>query len=246
MRKFFVPLKDIRGSIITITGDDVHHIRKVLRMNIGDHLIVSDGNGKDYLCIIVSFLKDTIKCKIKDRLNTNAESPISIVLYQCLPKSDKMDLIIQKCTELGIKEIVPVISSRTIVKLKDEKTEKKLERWNKIARESAKQCNRAYVPMVRPPLDFEEALREISELDLGIIPWERENEKSLKCILRNRSGAKDIGIIVGPEGGFSAEEVNKAKEYGLISVKLGPRILRTETAGFVLVTIIMYEIGDIG
>jgi len=246
MHKFFVTPKDIRGNSITITGEDVHHIKKVLRMDIGDELMVSDGNGKDYICKIDSFLKGIVKCTIIEKLNVNAESPLSIILYQCLPKSDKMELIIQKCTELGVKEIVPVISSRTIVKMEDDKRDKKLERWNKIARESAKQSNRAYVPIVRPPLNFEKALEEISELDLGIIPWEKENGNGLKHVLRDRKGVRDIGIMIGPEGGFSNEEVDKARKCGLISVTLGPRILRTETAGFVIVSIVMYEIGDMG
>jgi 16S rRNA (uracil1498-N3)-methyltransferase len=158
-----------------------------------------------------------------------------------------MDMIIQKCTELGIVKIVPVITERTIVQIKDKKAEtKKIQRWQKVADSAAKQCKRGVIPKVTQPVSFEEMIHNLSTYDLKIIPYEQERKEGLKNILSTNKEYKKVAIIIGPEGGFEQDEVIKAQNAGITSITLGPRILRTETAGFVALSILMYEIGDLG
>lgn len=242
MPKFFVSKENINDHIITLEGDNAKHIGNVLRAKIGDKITVCDGEGRDYECEIEEITKGSVAAKITDIFSNNNEPSIKITLYQGLPKADKMELVIQKCIEIGIDRIVPVKTEHTVVKLEG-KEEKKLQRWNKIAEAAAKQCGRGKIPRVCGIMSFKDAVIEASGLDSAIIPYEKERNNSLKSFAKEFRG-ESIGIFIGPEGGFSEEEISFAKERGISSVTLGRRILRTETAGLVASVILLYELED--
>ncbi|QXM06201.1 16S rRNA (uracil(1498)-N(3))-methyltransferase [Crassaminicella indica] len=250
MHRFFVDRKNIseeKKEIIIDYREDVKHIGKVLRLCKEDCIEVCDGNNNDYIGKIISISKSQIKLEILERKICDTEPQIQVALFQGIPKSSKMDMIVQKCTELGIYKIVPIITERTIVQLKDKKAEiKKIERWQKIADSAAKQCKRGIIPKVEAPLSFEEMLNSLADYDLKIIPYEQEKKVGLKNILSRNKEYKKIAIIIGPEGGFEYEEIIKAHNAGIVPIMLGPRILRTETAGLVALSVLMYEIGDLG
>ena len=242
MPRFFVDKKDITDKEIHITGEDVKHITKVLRLRVGEELEVCDKCGTDYRCVISSFGDGEVVAEIKESMKNSAEPPVEVTLYQGMPKSDKMDYIIQKCVELGISRIVPVITKRTVSVPKD--AEKKTARWQKIAEEAAKQCGRGAIPTVEVAIDFKEAMRRFAEDNAkNLMPYECERENSLKTVLKETDGSK-FNIFIGPEGGFDEKEVELAKGSGAKVVTLGPRIMRTETAPLAVVSAIMYELGD--
>lgn len=240
MQRFYVNKNGVTEGLITITGDDAMHISKVLRLGAGDELIVCDGEGNDYFCQIENALKTEVTLKIIKTQQNNTEPPIEITLYQAIPKSDKMEYIIQKCVELGVTFVVPVESKYCVAKLKDDK---KLVRWQKIADEASKQCGRGRKTVIHPPVAFKDAVKNIPDGSLKIIPYENEKENKLKNTLKNSKLSK-ISVFIGPEGGFSEEEIALAKENGIIPVTLGPRILRTETAPIAVISACMYELGD--
>ncbi|WP_430349334.1 16S rRNA (uracil(1498)-N(3))-methyltransferase [Thermoanaerobacterium thermosaccharolyticum] len=245
MRKFFVKNEDIKDGIARINGDDAHHIINVLRFKIGTKLIISNGKNQ-YIVTILDIENSSVILKIIEEYNQVVESPINITLYQGLPKSDKMDLIIQKCTEIGIKKIVPVETEFSTIKIKEKNIYNKINRWKKISLEASKQSGRSIVPDVLVPVGFKDALESLNEFDLCLIPYEKETNMRLKDVLKKNFDAKNICVFIGPEGGFSENEIMAAIEYGAIPVTLGPRILRTETAGIVTSSIILYEFGDLG
>ena len=248
MSRFFTDSRyvDKEAGRLIITGDDVNHIKNVLRAVSGDKLVVSDGNGKEYSVSIESFEKDRITASIIDIAANVTEPPIDITIFQGVPKSDKMETIIQKCVELGVKKIVPVLTERTVVRFKGLKDmESKTARWRRISQEAAKQCNRGIVPEVEMPLKLEIAFAASREYALSLIPYENEVDSSLrKYVGKYESGS--ICIFIGPEGGFDESEIEKAQQCGIMPVTLGPRILRTETAGSAVLSILMYELGDMG
>ncbi|MDI3534434.1 MAG: rRNA (uracil1498-N3)-methyltransferase [Thermosediminibacterales bacterium] len=246
MARFFVNPKDFFDNQVVISGTEANHISRVLRMKPGQKITVSDGCGKDFLAEIIEINKDCVKAEIIVKTTTVNEPLLDVVLFQSLPKFDKMDIVIQKTTELGIKAIYPVITERTVVKLNEKKIHERQKRWSRIAREAAKQSNRSCIPKVGQVMDFKSALNMINEFSLTIIPWEEEKRHNLKQILRNSAGIKKISFFIGPEGGFTQNEVDLAMKKGAQPVSLGPRILRTETAGIALSAILMYELGDIG
>jgi len=244
MPRFFVDKSNVTADSVNITGDDVNHIKRVLRLRLGEIITVNDLDGTDYQVKLESFDEESIYGSIISSCPNTTESMLDITLFQGLPKSDKMDLIIQKSVELGVKKIVPVLTERTIVKISGEKDARnKVVRWQRIALEAAKQCNRGFIPQVVAPVDFDEALKMAAEAELGIIPYEKEEEARMKSHLK--SGIRTVAVMIGPEGGFSEGEVQRAIDAGIKPVTLGPRILRTETAGIVALSIIGYEIGDI-
>lgn len=244
MHRFFVDIGNIRKDSIDIIGEDVTHISKVLRLRIGEHIILCDGQGMDYYVSIEDMDKHSVKTRILNKEPSKTEPNINVVLYQGIPKSTKMDVIIQKCTELGVSTIVPVINARSVVKLSDEKDEKKkVERWQRIALEAAKQSHRGKIPKVEMPLVYEEALRKAAEMDLSLIPYELEKNNKLKDMIRGKI-IHDIGVFIGPEGGYEDAEIVAAIESGIVPVTLGPRILRTETAGSAVLSCIMYELDE--
>lgn len=250
MNKFFVePSKVITedNTIIIDSSIDVKHIIKVLRMNEGQQLLISNSIGKDYLCEIVSMDKSNINCRIiRDDLKSN-ESPINITLFQCLPKGAKMEMLLQKNVEVGVSRFIPVASKRCVVKLEDKKkTKNKVDRWNKIVREAAMQSKRSLVPFVENPINLKEIEKITSELDILLVPYEDEDMRYIRDLDISREGSSNVGIVIGPEGGFASEEIEYLKSIGGEIVTLGPRILRTETAGIVASSLVLYEFGDMG
>lgn len=242
MPKFFVRKESINDHTITLEGENAKHIGSVLRAKTGDIITVGDGDGRDYECEITEITKKAVIAKITDIFTNDNEPDIKLTLYQALPKADKMELVIQKCIEIGVDRIVPVKTEHAVVKLEG-KEEKKLQRWNKIAEAAAKQCGRGKIPIVDRVMTFKEAINEAISLDSAIIPYEKEKENSLKTFAKGFKG-KSIGIFIGPEGGFSNDEVDFAISNGVKSVTLGKRILRTETAGLVTSVILLYELED--
>lgn len=242
MPKFFVNSENINDHTITLEGENAKHIGNVLRAKKGDIITVCDGEGRDYECEITEITKKVVIAKITDIFTNDNEPDIKLTLYQALPKADKMELVIQKCIEIGVDRIVPVKTEHTVVKL-DGKEDKKIQRWNKIAESAAKQCGRGKIPVVDNVMTFKEAISEATNLDSAIIPYEKEREYSLKTFAKGFKG-KSIGIFIGPEGGFSNDEIDFAISKGVKSVTLGKRILRTETAGLVTSVILLYELED--
>ena len=234
---------NISDTTVTVTGPDVRHIRNVLRMKEGDDFFVSDGNGRNVICCISSLSEEAV---IADIISENAgmsELPVDITLYQGLPKADKMELIIQKCVELGVHRIVPVEMSRCIVKLDAKNALKKQERWQKIAESASKQSQRGIIPEVEAVMKYSEALKASERLDMRVVPYELSSDTSaLKTLLSGCGGLRSVGIFIGPEGGFEASEIEEAVSCGVIPVTLGRRILRTETAGMALISGIMLGI----
>lgn len=241
MPKFFCEPKDIQGGQIRLSEEDAKHIKTVLRAKEGELLTVCDGAGTDYQCRILS-LAEGVLAEILSQQPCEAEPKTKLTLYQGLPKADKMELIIQKCVELGVDRIVAVSTERAIVKL-DKKESKKLERWQKIAEAAAKQSGRGKIPEIgQRVLRFSEAVAEAKELDGAIIPYEKEQERGIRSFVAGVQGER-IGIFIGPEGGFAEEEIALAEENGVTPITLGKRILRTETAGMTTVALLLYELG---
>ncbi|RBP45490.1 16S rRNA (uracil(1498)-N(3))-methyltransferase [Garciella nitratireducens] len=250
MHRFFVNPRQVdeKNKIIEILGDDVKHISKVLRLKEGQEVEICDGKRMEYYVVITKIKKDKIYTSIKEMHLSHREPNIQVILYQGLPKSTKMDLIIQKCTELGIYSIIPIQTDRTVIKIENSKLEKKkIERWQRICYEAAKQSKRGKVPHITEIKEWKEIWEHMEENDLNIIAYENEKSKGLKQLLKEiKKPIKKIGILIGPEGGFTDQEIQEAQNKGIISISLGPRILRTETAGFATVTMLMYALGDLG
>lgn len=247
MHKFFVSPEDFIEGRVYIKGDDVKHIYKVLRLNAGDDININNCKGEEYLGKIAEVKKDIVIVDIIERLEMFNESPINVCLYQGLPKSAKMDLIVQKAAELGVNRVTPVITERVVAK-SDINEFKKVDRWNRIALEACKQCKRSIIPEISIPIDFNSMINEIEDMDLIVVPYENENNYGIKKLSTqiHKASIKNVAVIIGPEGGFTENEIKDLMKLGSKIVTLGPRILRTETAGFVAVSIIMYELGDLG
>lgn len=241
MYRFFVRPEQIRDGNIEITGDDVHHIRQVLRMRPGEEVLVSSGDDWEYTCRITALEDERVSAQILDVQKPGRELASRLYLFQCIPKGDKMEWIIQKAVELGVYQIIPVASRRCVVKLDGKKAESRLARWNAVAASAAKQSKRMIVPGVMPLQNFSEALRRAEELDVRLIPYERaEGMAATRRLLGQILPGQSVGILIGPEGGFEEEEVKAAEQAGFCSVTLGKRILRTETAGITALSILMY------
>ena len=243
MPRFFVNEDQILGDEIRLTGPDVNHIRNVLRMSCGEQLTVSDGRGMDYYCSISELMAGEIRLSVIDRWASFSELPVKITLFQGLPKADKLETVIQKSVELGVYEVIPVITRRTIMKLDEKKKDKKLARWQAIAESAAKQAGRAIIPEVGDVLTFRQALDRCAEMDAVLMPYEKaEGMEAARSLVRSLHGMKRIGIFIGPEGGFDEEEVRQAREAGASVMTLGHRILRTETAGMTVLSVLMFEL----
>ncbi|WP_317368584.1 16S rRNA (uracil(1498)-N(3))-methyltransferase [uncultured Tyzzerella sp.] len=240
MSKFFISSDLIKDDKVFIDGENANHIINALRCKIGEKIEVSSGDGYDYVCKIEEISKNIVVAKIIDFFSNESEPDIKITLYQGLPKSEKMELIIQKCVELGVDEIVPVVTDRVIVKLSG-KEDKKITRWNKISEAAAKQSRRGKIPTVQPIISFNDAIKQASKNNLNIIPYEKEQKNGIKNIINTFKG-KSIGVFIGPEGGFSEKEIEIAIKNDITPITLGKRILRTETAGFITTAILLYEL----
>lgn len=242
MPRFFVSPENIKNENITVCGEDAKHIKTVLRMKEGESLTVCDSCGNDYECTVKSFVDKEVLLDIVSKSVSVSEPKTKITLFQGLPKADKMELIIQKCVELGIDEIVPVYTERCIVKLdKKDKEAKKIERWQKISEAAAKQSGRGKIPKIQPVVTFKEAVKMAENFDGAIIPYENEKERGLRQFVNDFDG-KTIAVFIGPEGGFSTDEINLSTNSRIKSITLGKRILRTETAGLCTLSILLYEL----
>lgn len=247
MDRFFVGKNNINleNKTCIIEGEDVKHISKVLRCRIGEELEICDNDNNEYICEITNIDKSQVELNIIEVVDIKRESDLKIKVYQGLPKGPKMEMILQKLTEVGVDEIILVQTKRTVVKVDDKKEDKKIERWERIIYEAAKQSKRGKIPKLRGVLSFKEALADMKENDFNIAPYENERTKSIKQAIKGVD-IKNIGVFVGPEGGFEDTEIKAIEEIGGQSVSLGPRILRTETASLVASSIVLYELSDLG
>ncbi len=243
MQHFFVTPAQVHGERIVIEGTDVNHIKNVLRMKVGEQLEINDGNNCKYVCHIDSMNDVEVCAWIDETLPADTELSSKIYLFQGLPKGDKMELIVQKAVELGVTEVIPMATKRSIVKLDDKKKDKKVERWNGIAVSAAKQAARGIVPTVSKVMSFKEAIAMVTEMDVTIIPYElAEGMKGTKSLIESIQPGQSIAVFIGPEGGFEIEEINMAMEAGITPITLGKRILRTEPAGLTTLSILMYHL----
>lgn len=245
MYHFFAKNENIGEDVIAITGDDVNHIKNVLRMKEGEELIISDEDGNDYSCELAGFEEEKAIMKVRFKYIADHELPCKIYLFQGLPKSDKMELIIQKCVELGIYEIVPVAMKRSIVKLDDKKEASKIKRWQAISESAAKQSKRSVIPCIHDVMSFKDAVNYAKSLDILLVPYENANGMAeTRKVLGSIEKGRSIGIFIGPEGGFDDSEIELSKDAGANILSLGKRILRTETAGMTMLAMLMYELEE--
>ena len=245
MQRFFVEPHQIdeEAHQIHITGSDVNHISNVLRMKPGEELWISDGSKYEYRCTIESFEPDEVLLHIVYSQEPEYELPCRIYLFQGLPKADKMELIIQKAVELGAYEIIPVETKRCVVKLDGRKSAKKTARWQQIAESAAKQSKRMLIPNVHEVLTFREALKYAESMDVRLVPYElARGMQETKEILAGIEPGQSVGIFIGPEGGFEEKEIEAAIEGGAKPITLGRRILRTETAGLAILSVLMFQL----
>lgn len=244
MYHFFVSEEQINGENAYIEGSDVNHIANVLRMKPGEELLISVKGDWDYLCKIVDIETDRVNLKVLESMEQR-ELPVNITLLQGIPKSDKLEMIIQKAVELGVSEIIPVKTKRVVVKIDEKKVDTKVNRWNAIAESAAKQSKRSIIPKVYEPMSIDNALEIVKDFGVKLIPYENADgiDKTRK-ILDNMDKTKNIAVFIGPEGGFEEPEVERIKNSGFEVITLGKRILRTETAGLALLSNIMIRLED--
>lgn len=250
MHRFFIDKKDLDDKKVTISGKDFNHITKSLRLEIGDRIIASIGDGDDLIVELKEFFSDKLTAQMIERKKSYNEPSFAVTVAQAIPKKRNMELVVQKTTEIGVKKIIPLTTKRTVVKLKGKKRKKRIDRWQRIAEEAAKQSQRGIIPEVTDLFTLK-SLEDIrGDYDLIITLWASEEDKSLSSLLTKLKKANNLNkilLIIGPEGGFSPDEINLIdNKLGGSTVTLGPRILRTETAGLVGLTAILYELGDLG
>ena len=244
MYQFFVEPSQIQGTRVIITGNDVNHIKNVLRMQPGEEIAVSNGeDGKEYRCGIEELYEDEIVCTLRFVKEDGVELSSKIYLFQGLPKADKMELIVQKAVELGIYEIIPVSTKRAVVKLDEKKAKSKIARWQTISEAAAKQSKRRIVPQIHTVMSFKEAVAYAKDMQIKLIPYElAEGMEKTREIIGSLKPGEEIAIFIGPEGGFEENEIQTALDNGIEPITLGKRILRTETAGFTILSWIMYQL----
>lgn len=242
MYHFFAQHENIYDTHIEITGQDVNHLKNVLRFKEGDSLIISSGDNVDYNCHISSIGNDKIIAEIDSVDELGKELPVKVYLFQGLPKGDKMELIIQKMTELGVHKIIPVSMKRCVVKLDDKKASAKVKRWNAISESAAKQSKRSIIPEVSEVMTFKQAVDMARAMDVKLLPYECADKMSkTKQLISEIKNGDSVAVFIGPEGGFDLEELELAKDAGCQVITLGKRILRTETAGMMLMSVLMYN-----
>lgn len=244
MQRYFLDATAFLGDHVRFSGDELHHISRVMRYSTGDRVIACNDKGQAHLVEFTQVNKDEVTARIIEELVEERELPVSITLAQGLAKGEKMDLIVQKATELGAMKILPFTSSRTIVKLNDKKESNRIARWQKIAKEAAEQAHRNRVPSILEVVSYKQLLTLSKEYDLALIAYELEDQQMLQVLLDKLGdgSGKKLLIVIGPEGGFSEEEVALAVEQGMQSISLGRRILRTETAGLAALAIIGHHL----
>lgn len=243
MLHLFADPSDVQDELLTITGPEVNHIRNVMRLKPGEEISVSiGGDGEEYRYGIESYTEDSVLCRLRFVKDKEVELPVKVLLFQGLPKADKMDLIVQKAVELGAAEIIPVSMERCVVKLDAGKAAKKTARWQTIAESAASQSRRSIIPRVLAPMSMREAVEYAKEqTEVRVIPYElQEDDGSVKQYLESLKEGQSVSIFIGPEGGFTPAEVELAKEAGIRPISLGRRILRTETAGLAILSWLIY------
>lgn len=246
MYNFFVEPSQISENEVVIVGNDVNHIKNVLRMRPGEELSVSNGvDNREYRCGIEEILEDRILCRLRFIKEDGMELPSKVYLFQGLPKADKMELIIQKAVELGVYEIIPVSTKRAVVKLDEKKAKTKAVRWQTIAEAAAKQSKRRVIPEVKNVMTMKQAVDYAKAMDVKLIPYElAEGMEATKKRIASLQAGQTIAVFIGPEGGFEESEIEAAVGAGICPITMGKRILRTETAGITILAWIMYQLED--
>ena len=249
MYQFFVEASaiDVENRSVRITGADVNHVKNVLRMKVGEELNVSNGqDGKEYRCAIRAFHETgepAVECELRFIKEDGVELPSKIYLFQGLPKADKLELIIQKAVELGVYQVIPVETKRSIVKLDDKKAKAKTARWQQISEAAAKQSKRGIIPEVKEPMSFQKALQMAGNMDVKLIPYElAEGMEKTRSLIEGIRPGQSIAIFIGPEGGFDEAEIQAAQQAGIEPITLGRRILRTETAPLTILSWLGYHL----
>ncbi len=247
MQRYFIPPDDMLENKAVVSGDDAHHLIRVMRAAPGDQVILSDGAGRECLAEVVELNKDSALLRIVEERASESEPRASVWIAQSLPKGDKLETVIQKGTEIGAIRFVPFVSARTVVQYDARKEAKRLERWRKIAKEAAEQAHRGRVPEVNEPLSWRGLLALAKEADTALLCYEKEGGRQLRDELSGRDFTRGpVLVVIGPEGGFTDAEAAEAEAAGIVPVGLGRRILRTETAGLTALSCIMYETGEMG
>ncbi|WP_258360270.1 16S rRNA (uracil(1498)-N(3))-methyltransferase [Moorella sulfitireducens (nom. illeg.)] len=241
---FFLPVPVFPGETAVLEGENAHHALRVLRLRVGETISLADSRGQGYQAEVVAIHKDRVVAAVKAPLES-PEPRVKVTLYQAWPKGDKMDLIVEKCTELGVARIVVINTERSIPRPDREACARRQERWQQKARAAASQSRRHLIPAVEGPLELSEALAGLDQDTLLLVPWEEERSCNLKSVLEASPGVQELAVLIGPEGGLTRAEVDLARKFGGRSVTLGPRILRTETAGLVCLAAIMYALGEL-
>ena len=242
MYQFFVEDAQISATDVVIEGSDVNHIKNVLRMKCGEKIRISSESGRNFFCSIADIEEDFVRADIIEELEEDTELPNKIYLFQGLPKSDKMELIIQKAVELGVYEVIPVAMKNCVAKLDEKKATSKIARWQEIAKSAAKQSKRSLIPNVAMPMSYKLAVEQANELDVVLVPY--ENERGMEAtreVIKTIKPGQTIGIFIGPEGGFDPSEVEVVKKHAHL-ISLGNRILRTETAGLATLSMLIYQL----
>ena len=250
MYHFFVEPSQISDKSVIITGEDVNHIKNVIRLKVGDEISISNGiDGRDYRCGIASITDTEILCELRFIKEDGVELPSKVYLFQGLPKGDKMELIIQKMVELGVYEIIPVAMKRCVVRLDDKKAKSKIARWQGISEAAAKQSKRGVVPQIHDVMSYQSALEYAQTMDVKLVPYEMEETldgasgmAGTKQIIEGLKPGQSVAVFIGPEGGFEESEIQSAIDAGMKPITLGKRILRTETAGMTVMAWLMYQL----
>ena len=246
MSKFFIKSEDINNNTVELRDENANHIKNVLRLKVDDTITVCTEQEQNYICSIKEINKNVVVCQVLKEINTNTETNISITIFQALPKADKFEYIIQKCTELGVKEIIPIQTDRCIVKLDSKSELSKIERWQKIAESASKQSNRNTVIKINNVINIKKIVENLKNYDILLVPYENEKQTTLKEVIQDiKVQNAKIGVVIGPEGGFEETEIEQLRQVGGKIITLGDRILRTETVALFVTSILLYEFNEI-
>ncbi len=245
--RFFVPSEWFEEEQVSIAGPLVHRMKDVLRLRPGQQVTLLDNSGWEYRVELKEVQGEQIVGRVMQRGLAQGESRTKITLYQSLLKGQAFEGVLQRCTEVGVVAFVPVVAGRCIISSLEDIGEKKVERWRRVITEAAEQSRRGRLPLLRPALMLRQAWREAGRAGLALVPWEEERSATLRSVLAHSDNPPfSISLFIGPEGGFTEEEIEEGKRYGAIPVTLGPRVLRAETAGVAAASAILYELGDMG
>ncbi|MCL2549005.1 MAG: 16S rRNA (uracil(1498)-N(3))-methyltransferase [Symbiobacteriaceae bacterium] len=244
--RFFILPDQIHNSLVTLMGGDVRHINRVLRLGIGDFIECLDGRGHLYRVKLSHLESEQIIGEIVESYKVDSEPELQVTIAQGIPKGERWDFVLQKCSELGATVFQPLYTERTIVRIDEDQLPRKLERWSKIAQEAAEQSQRSVIPRILAPITLEHWLTDLTGFDLVVLAWENEEQQSLKEVYASLPELKRLALLIGPEGGFSLKEVEQVRQAGGRPVSIGPRILRSETAAITLLALSLYHFGDMG